>query len=59
MAEKYGFHQIMFQHDLDSLEDQLESLQGLDLNLMYNQHYFPQNLTDFQLPHSNCLNDWA
>lgn len=25
---------------------------------MFNQHYFPQNLTDFQLPHSDCLHEW-
>lgn len=28
------------------------------MNLMFNQHYFSQNLIDFQLPHSDCLHEW-
>lgn len=45
MAEKYGLHQKLLQPKLnfDFLEEHIDALQeqAPELNLIYNQHYFP------------------
>lgn len=37
MAEKYDFQQNMFQRDFEILDEQLELIQDLELNLMFNK----------------------
>lgn len=46
MATKYNYSQNLVEIDFDILEEQLGSLQDNNIDLMFNQYYFPQTLTN-------------